>query len=97
MDVSPEKRHEERLLHSKRVLEAFLVWLKETKEISLPQSHLGKAIDYCLKQWESLNAFLSDGHLEIDNNRAERSIRPFVMARKNFMFCNTLQRDYLRC
>jgi len=88
-DVLPEKRHEERLLHSKPVLEAFLVWLKETKEISLPQSHLGKAIDYCLKQWESLNTFLSDGHLEIDNNRAERSIRPFVMARKNFMFCNT--------
>ncbi len=88
-DSTPEKRYEERLLHSKPVLEAFLVWLQEIKEISLPQSHLGKAIDYCLKQWESLNIFLLDGRIEIDNNRAERSIRPFVMARKNFMFCNT--------
>jgi len=46
VDVSPEKRYEERLLRSQPVLEAFLVWLNDTKEISLPQSHLGKAIDY---------------------------------------------------
>ena len=32
---------------------------------------------------------MEDGRLEIDNNRAERSIKPFVMGRKNFLFANT--------
>jgi transposase len=58
-------------------------------EGSLSQSHLGKAIQYCLNQWTPLNAFLLDGRLEIDNNRSERSIKPFVISRKNFLFCIT--------
>ena len=33
--------------------------------------------------------YLKDGRLEIDNNRAERSIKPFVIDRKNFLFANT--------
>ncbi len=33
--------------------------------------------------------YLEDGRLEISNNRAERSIKPFVMDRKNFLFANT--------
>jgi hypothetical protein len=88
-DQTPEQRYEERLLRSKPVLEAFLAWLHETKAKSLPQTHLGKAIQYCLNQWEPLNAFLLDGRLEIDNNRTERSIKPFVISRKNFLFCDT--------
>ncbi len=38
---------------------------------------------------ESLQASLLDGRLEIDNNRSERSIKPFVIGRKNWMFSNT--------
>jgi transposase len=89
VDYEPEKRYEERLLQSEPLLEAFLAWLHETKDLSLPQSHLGKAIQYCLNQWEPLNTFLLDGRLEISNNLAERSIKPFVIGRKNFLFCNT--------
>lgn len=33
--------------------------------------------------------YLKDGRLEISNNRAERSIKPFVIDRKNFLFANT--------
>ncbi|MFC4769799.1 IS66 family transposase, partial [Effusibacillus consociatus] len=40
-------------------------------------------------QWEKLNVFLQDGRLEIDNNRSERSIKPVVIGRKNFLFSNT--------
>ena len=83
----PHSRYEERLVRSKPVLEAFLVWLQTTSRESLPQTHLGKAINYCLKQWKPLNTFLLDGRLEIDNNRTERSIKSFVIARKNFLFC----------
>ncbi|NLJ79934.1 MAG: transposase [Firmicutes bacterium] len=53
------------------------------------QSHLGKAVQYCLNQWDKLNGFLLDGRLKIDNNRAERSIKPFVIGRKNFLFSQT--------
>ena len=36
-----------------------------------------------------LTNYLKDGRLEISNNRAERSIKPFVIDRKNFLFANT--------
>jgi transposase len=85
----PEERYKERLRRSKPVLEVFLAWLQYTYEACVQKSHLGSAIQYCLNQWESLNNFLLDGRLEIDNNRAERSIKPFVIGRKNFLFCIT--------
>jgi transposase len=55
----------------------------------LPKSTLGQAVAYCLKQWDKLATFLEDGHLEIDNNRSERSMKPFVIGRKNWLFANT--------
>ncbi len=87
--LSPEERQVQRCLKSKPVLEAFLAWLHTTQDQSLPQSHLGKAITYCLNQWSALNTFLSDGRLPIENNSSERAIKPFVIARKNFLFANT--------
>ena len=41
-----------------------------------------------LKQWPCLVRYLEDGRLELSNNRAERSIKPFVMGRKNWLFSN---------
>ena len=32
---------------------------------------------------------IKDGRIELSNNRAERSIKPFVISRKNFLFANT--------
>jgi transposase len=56
----------------------------ETAAISsLPKSAIGKAIAYCLNQWDKLQGFLKDGRLEIVNNRSERAIKPFVIGRKN--------------
>lgn len=67
----------------------------------MPLCALGQAINYCLNQWDKLVAFMQDGRLEIDNNRSERSIKPFVLGRKNWLFANTprgacyFQRCYL--
>ncbi|MCO1336560.1 transposase [Microbulbifer sp. OS29] len=47
-------------------------------------------MNYCLKYWKGLCAFLSDGRLEIDNNLTEQEIKPFVMARKNFLFASSV-------
>lgn len=44
---------------------------------------------YLCNQETYLLNYLMDGRLEIDNNRAERSIKPFVIGRKNFLFANT--------
>ena len=54
-----------------------------------PKSALGRAIHYLLEQWLYLTRYLEDGRLELSNNRAERSIKPFVMGRKNWLFANT--------
>jgi hypothetical protein len=88
-DLDPQERFEQRLQRSKPVLEAFLAWLEKTSAECVQQSHLGKAVSYCLKHWKELNNFLLDGRLELSNNRAERSIKPFVIGRKNFLFCIT--------
>ena len=52
----------------------------------LPQSPLGIALDYALGQWTSLQVFLGDGRVEIDNNLVENSIRPTALGKKNWLF-----------
>ena len=79
---SPEERYEQPLAPSKPVMDALLTWA-ETKSAAVPKSALGKALYYLREQWPYLIRFLGDGQLEIFNNRAERSVKPFVMSRKN--------------
>lgn len=86
-EMSPKKRYEERQKQSKPVVDDFLSWLDSLN--SLPKTALGKAVYYMHSQRKYLLRYLDDGRLEISNNRAERSIKPFVIGRKNWMFCNT--------
>ena len=53
------------------------------------KSALGKALHYLQEQWSYLVRYPEDGRLELSNNHAERSIKPFVMGRKNWLFVNT--------
>ncbi len=69
------------------VLDDLLSWLESGK--AAPKSGLGKAVYCTLEQWKYLARYLEDGWLEIGNNRAERSIKPFIIDRKNFLFSNT--------
>lgn len=88
-DLTPEERYKKRLELSRPVLDDFSAWLKTQLPRVLPKSALGVAIRYCRNQWDKLETFLLDGRLEVDNNRSERSIKPFVIGRKNFLFSNT--------
>ena len=54
-----------------------------------PKSKLGIALNYLKNQWVDLTTYLQNGRIELSNNRAERSIKPFVISRKNFLFANT--------
>ena len=84
--ISYEDRQKMRQEESRPIVDLFYKWLIYSKEIVLPQSPLGKAIQYSLNHWDGLTLFLTNGELEIDNNATEREIKLFVMARKNFLF-----------
>ncbi|MEA3392620.1 MAG: IS66 family transposase, partial [Candidatus Marinimicrobia bacterium] len=88
-DVTDIERYEGRLQQSKPLLDKFKDWLQHQSKRAAPKTPLGKTVQYCRNQWDKLTAFLLDGRLEIDNNRSERSIKPFVIGRKNWLFSNT--------
>ena len=71
------------------LVEAFFAWLKKERPSVVPKSNLGKAITYALNQEKKLLVPFFDGRLDLDNNRAERLIKPFVIGRKNWLFSNT--------
>ena len=88
-ELTAEERYTKRLEQEKPVLDALLSWANEMQAKTAPKSALGRAIHYLLEQWPYLTRYLEDGRLELSNNRAERSIKPFVMGRKNWLFANT--------
>ena len=88
-NLSPEERLKVRNAQSRPIVEGFRKWLDETMPAVVPKSLLGVAVTYANNQWQKLVRFLEDGRVEISNNRAERSIKPFVIGRKNWLFANT--------
>jgi hypothetical protein len=71
------------------ILANYKGWLEKSAQQVPPKSLLGTAIQYNLNQWDKLTVYLTDGRINIDNNRAERAIKPFVIGRKNWLFANT--------
>jgi hypothetical protein len=49
-----------------------------------------ESVYYTLKCWSGLTQNVENGHIPIDNNGAENSIRPFVIGSKNWMFCDSV-------
>lgn len=80
--VPPDKKYDARQTLAKPLLEQFKSWLDKSSESVTKESLLGAAITYSLNQWPKLMRYLDDGRLNIDNNRAERAIKPFVIGRK---------------
>jgi transposase len=66
-------------------LKRALIALKSSRR-HLPQSLMGIALDYTLGQWETLEVYLADGRVEIDNNLVENAIRPTALGKKNWLF-----------
>ena len=80
------ERLEQRQLLSRPIVEEYYTWLQS---IFKPAGKLKKAITYSLNQREYLCAFLDHGEIEISNNQVENAIRPIVVGRKNWLFCDT--------
>ena len=88
-EADPETRQQVRNERSRSILMRMRQWLDKAAARVAPKSLLGQAIAYALGQWPILITFLEDGHLELDNNRAENAIRPFVLGRKNWLFAGS--------
>ena len=72
--------------HSKAKVEALRVWA-EAQLTRIPgKGDLARAFRYGLSRWPSFCLFLEDGRVAIDNNAAERALRPVGIGRKNWLF-----------
>ncbi|HSO58431.1 MAG TPA: IS66 family transposase [Paenisporosarcina sp.] len=87
--LDSEQRLKIRQEQSLPLVEAYFAWLKMIRPQVLPKSKFGEAIQYTLNQQKKLMEPFKDGRLDLDNNLAERSIKPFVIGRKNWLFSNS--------
>ncbi len=75
------RRLELRNRDGRPILDALRAWALAQQ--GLPKSGLRKAIDYMLRYWQGLTAFLDDPYIPLDNNATERALRGIVIGRKN--------------
>jgi transposase len=87
----PGERKEVREAQARPILNELRKWLDVSRDQVPPKSLTGRALGYLHDQWDHLIRYLDDGRLEMDNNRIENAIRPFVVGRKNWMFSDTVK------
>ena len=75
--------------HSKPKVEAFRSWAEQQLGCISGKSDLAKAFRYILTRWSAFTLFLEDGCVAIDNNAAERAMRPIGIGRKNWLFAGS--------
>ena len=90
--INGQSRDARRAIRQKETrpkVEAFKAW-SEAQLARIPgKSDLAKAFRYALNRWAAFTLFLDDGRIAIDNNTAERAIKPVVIGRKNFLFAGS--------
>lgn len=72
--------------HSKPKVDAFRSWGEQQLGCISGKSDLAKAFRYFLTRWNAFTLFLENGCVAIDNNAAERAMRPIGIGRKNWLF-----------
>ncbi|SMF37296.1 transposase [Alteromonadaceae bacterium Bs31] len=87
--LTPEERYDLRQKQAPPILDKLKKWLEKSLQNTPPKMALGKALVYLQNQWPRLTRYLEDGRYPIDNNAAERAIRPFTIGRKNWLFSNS--------
>jgi transposase len=82
----PDERVKIRQRKSKPIFDDLEAWLHAQLTRISGKSPLAGAIRYALTQMKKLRPWLDHGFLELDNNTAERSMRPIALGRKNYLF-----------
>jgi transposase len=85
----PDVRLATRAAKSAPLLTELRTWLEKTQRRISGKSDLAGAIRYSLSRWDALTLILRDGRTCIDNNAAERSMRPLCLGRKNWLFAGS--------
>jgi hypothetical protein len=85
----PDERRAVRQARSQPLLESLRQWFEATLSKLSRKSETTVAIRYALSRWNALLRFVDDGHIEIDNNAAERSLRGVALGRKNYLFAGS--------
>jgi len=85
----PDERRAVRQSQSKPLLDSFRQWFEATLSKLSRKSETTVAIRYALSRWDALVRYIEDGHIEIDNNAAERSLRGVALGRKNYLFAGS--------
>lgn len=83
--LTAEQRGALRQAESRPIMEKLKALILGLRQRVLPKSLAGRASEYALGQWIKLERYLDHGEVEIDNNSAERSIRPVALGRKNWL------------
>ena len=84
--MSDDERQKARREKSEPILEEYWTWLDT---VNNPSGKLKDAVTYARNQRKYLETFLDHGEIEISNNQVENAIRPFVVGRKGWLFCDT--------
>ncbi len=84
-----ETRLAARKKHSADKVAAFKAWAEQQLTHIPGKSDLAKAFRYALNRWTSFTLYLTDGRIAIDNNPAERAMRPIGVGRKNWLFAGS--------
>lgn len=84
--ASLEEIAAERRAKALPIMDAMEKWMEQVHTQCTPADSMGKALDYAYKLWPRLRRYAIDGRYGIDNNPVERSQRPSVMGRKNYLF-----------
>lgn len=82
----PDERYLIRQAEAKPILDKLNAWMEKSLHAVPPKTAIGKALVYLRNQWPRLAGYIDEGMYPIDNNAAERAIRPFTIGRKNWMF-----------
>lgn len=88
-DLTNRERKKQRQLVLQEKVDAYFAWAKIKYSQVTHNSTIGKALAYSINQEEYLRLFLTDGKIPMDNNYAEQAIRPFTIARKNFVLIDS--------
>ena len=88
-DKSVDDKYTTRQQASVPILDKLKAWLEQNQPNLVGNTKLIEAANYLANQWHELIRYVDDGRLSIDNNRAERAVKPFVIGRKNWLFSQT--------
>src|SRR5437660_7197990 len=88
-DRPPEERRQVRQTRSKPLLASLRQWFETTLPKLSRKSDTTVAIRYALSRWDALARYCDDGHIEIDNNAAERALLAVALRRKNYLFAGS--------